>query len=72
MVSPGQAALPRPRRRTGSVDFWVDDVDSAAAKALRPGGSSVAAAHDAPGFRRCVIADPQGATSSLSQLTMIR
>jgi hypothetical protein len=72
MVSPGQAALPRPRRCTGSVDFWVDDVDSAVAKAVRLGGNIVAPPHDTPGFRQCVIADPQGALSSLSQLTMNR
>jgi len=72
MVSPGHAALPTTEPPHWSVDFWVDDVDSAAAKAARLGGSVVAPPHDTPGFRRCVIADPQGARSSLSQLTVLR
>jgi predicted enzyme related to lactoylglutathione lyase len=51
-----------------SVDFWIDDADAAAAKAAQLGGTVVTALHDAPGFRRCVLADPQGAVFSLSQL----
>jgi predicted enzyme related to lactoylglutathione lyase len=52
-----------------SVDFWIDNVDRAAATASKLGGRVVAPPHDAPGFRRCVITDPQGAIFSLSQLT---
>ncbi|HEY6326363.1 MAG TPA: VOC family protein [Candidatus Cybelea sp.] len=51
-----------------SVDFWTDDANAAAAKAPQLGGSVVTPPHDAPGFRRCVLADPQGAVFSLSQL----
>jgi predicted enzyme related to lactoylglutathione lyase len=72
MVSPDRAVLPATAPPHWSVDFWVDDVDSAAAKAVRLGGNIVAPPHDTPGFRQCVIADPQGALSSLSQLTMNR
>jgi predicted enzyme related to lactoylglutathione lyase len=42
--------------------------DAAAAKAGSLGGTVVAPPHDEPGFRRCVVADPQGAVFSLSQL----
>jgi len=42
--------------------------DVAAAKAAQLGGSVVTPPHDVPGFRRCVLADPQGAVFSLSQL----
>jgi predicted enzyme related to lactoylglutathione lyase len=51
-----------------SVDFWVDGADATAEHASRLGGKIVAAPHDAPGFRRSVIADPQGAAFSISQL----
>lgn len=52
-----------------SVDFWIRDVDHAAAIAAKLGANVIAPPHDTPGFRRCVIADPQGAVFSLSQLT---
>jgi hypothetical protein len=51
-----------------NVDFWIADTDAAAAKAAQLGGSVVTPPHDVPGFRRCVLADPQGAVFSLSQL----
>jgi predicted enzyme related to lactoylglutathione lyase len=72
MLSPGEDALPPGAPPYWSVDFWVDDVDSAAAKASDLGGRVLAAPHDTPGFRQCTIADPQGAAFSLSQLTGIR
>jgi uncharacterized protein len=50
------------------VDFWIDDADAAAQRAPALGGSVVAAPHDAPPFRRAVLADPEGATFSVSQL----
>ncbi len=51
-----------------NVDFWIGDADAAAEKVAQLGGSIVTPPHDAPGFRRCVVADPQGAVFSLSQL----
>ncbi len=51
-----------------NVDFWIGDADAAAEKVAQLGGSVVTPPHDAPGFRRCVVADPQGAVFSLSQL----
>jgi len=59
----GAAAQPR-----WSVDFWIDDADVAAARAAKLGGTLIVAPHDAPGFRSSVIADPQGAVFSISQL----
>jgi predicted enzyme related to lactoylglutathione lyase len=59
----GAAAQPR-----WSVDFWIDDADAAAARAAALGGSVIMAPHDTPGFRSSVIADPQGAVFSISQL----
>ena len=51
------------------VDFWIADADAAAARATQLGGSVVAAPEDAGPFREAVLADPAGATFSVSQLT---
>ena len=52
-----------------SVDFWVHDVDATADKATELGGEVVVAPDDdMPGFRRAVLADPQGAVFSVSKV----
>lgn len=52
-----------------ALDFWVDDAEDAAARAAELGGTVVAAPYDAPpAFRQALLADPQGATFSISQL----
>ena len=51
-----------------SVDFWIDDAESAAARARELGGSVIVEPHEVPGFVNTVIADPAGAVVSLSQL----
>jgi predicted enzyme related to lactoylglutathione lyase len=51
-----------------SVDFWIDDADEAAARASAHGGSVIVPPHDQMGFRNTVLADPQGAVFSVSQL----
>jgi predicted enzyme related to lactoylglutathione lyase len=53
-----------------AVDFWVDDADRAAERTAALGGTVIAAPHDVPSFRRTVLADPQGAMFSLSQLVL--
>jgi uncharacterized protein len=50
------------------IDFWVADVDRVAAAAAANGGRVIAPPHDRPGFRSAVIADPNGASLSASQL----
>jgi predicted enzyme related to lactoylglutathione lyase len=50
------------------VDFWIAEADAAAARATRLGGSVVAGPEDAGPFREAVLADPAGATFSVSQL----
>ena len=50
-----------------SVDFWVGDADATAALAAELGGSVVVEPHDAPPFRQAVLADPDGATFSISR-----
>jgi hypothetical protein len=54
-----------------SVDFWVDDVEAAAQTSARLGGSVVAPPNDIPGaaLRQAVVADPQGAAFSVTELT---
>ncbi len=54
------------------VDFWVDDADGTAERSLALGGEVVAAPHEVPMFRQAVLADPLGATFSISQLMAIR
>jgi predicted enzyme related to lactoylglutathione lyase len=49
-------------------DFWIADADRAAAIAPSLGGTVIAPPHDAPPFRRTVLADPFGAVFSVSQL----
>jgi uncharacterized protein len=51
------------------ADFWIADADAAAASATRLGGSVVAGPEDAGPFREALLADPAGATFSVSQLT---
>jgi len=52
-----------------SVDFWIADVDAAAAKIPELGGQVLAEPYDIPGtgLRQAAFADPQGATFSLTQ-----
>ena len=53
-------------------DFWIADVNAAAAKATELGGSVVEAPADVPGipFRSALLADGNGARFSLSQLVL--
>jgi predicted enzyme related to lactoylglutathione lyase len=53
-----------------NVNFRVSDADAIAARAAELGGSVLAGPFDTPGFRNAVIADPQGATFSISQLVL--
>jgi predicted enzyme related to lactoylglutathione lyase len=55
-----------------AVDFWIDDADRAAERTAALGGEVIATPHDVPNFKRAVLADPQGATFSVSQLVRVR
>jgi len=50
------------------VDLWVDDTDATAARAADLGGTVLAGPFDMPIGRRAVLADPQGATFSISRM----
>jgi len=50
------------------VDLWVADIDAAVARAGELGGRVLMPVHDRPPFRSAVVADPEGAAFSLSQL----
>jgi predicted enzyme related to lactoylglutathione lyase len=52
-----------------SVDFWIADVEEAAAKVSELGGRVLAEPYDVPntGLRQGAFMDPQGATFSLTQ-----
>jgi len=52
------------------VDFWVADTDAAVAPAAELGGRVVAEPFSEPMFRRAVLAAPDGATFSISQLQL--
>jgi predicted enzyme related to lactoylglutathione lyase len=64
----GLGGSPGEERSYWSVDFWVDDADATAKRAASLGGRIVVPAHDVPGFRNSVLADPQGPVFSVSQL----
>lgn len=51
-----------------NVDIWVEDADAIAEKACELGGVVHVPPHEIPGFRNAIIADPQGAVLSISQL----
>jgi predicted enzyme related to lactoylglutathione lyase len=53
-----------------SVDFWIADADAAADAAPELGGSVLVAPSEVAGFKRTVLADPQGAVFSASQLLL--
>ena len=52
-----------------SVDFWIADIDAAAAKVGELGGQVLAGPYDIPntGLRQAVFADPEGAVFSLTR-----
>jgi uncharacterized protein len=53
-----------------SVDFWVDDTDSAAETASRLGGKVIVPPHDTEIARQAVLADPDGAAFSVTKIRM--
>jgi predicted enzyme related to lactoylglutathione lyase len=55
---------------TWNLDFWIADADQAVAAAPGLGGNVIAEAADAPPFRRAVLAAPDGATFSVSELRL--
>jgi uncharacterized protein len=53
-----------------SVDFWIADVEAAAATTASGGGQVLVEPYDLPGFRQAVLADPGGAAFTVSQLML--
>jgi predicted enzyme related to lactoylglutathione lyase len=53
-----------------NVDFWVDGAESTAARAAELGGTVVAEPYDVGPFKQAVIADPNGAAFTISELVM--
>ena len=49
----------------------MEDADGTAERAVALGGEVVVAPHEVPMFRHAVLADPVGATFSISQLTAV-
>jgi predicted enzyme related to lactoylglutathione lyase len=68
VLSPLGPEMPADVAPHWSVDFWVDDAEAAAARAVEAGGAVVAGPFESPLFKTAVIADPHGATLSISQL----
>jgi uncharacterized protein len=54
------------------IDFWAADADATAEEATRQGGRVIAPPFDIPGapLRQGVLADPEGAPFSVTQLTV--
>jgi uncharacterized protein len=72
MVAIDPDGSPRPAPPRWSVDFWVDDADRTAERAAGLGGRVIVAPHEISRFRNAVLADPQGAAFSVSQLKIPR
>ena len=53
-----------------SVDFWVADAEAAAAGAADLGGRVIVPPYDLPTLRQAVLADPEGAAFSVTQLIL--
>jgi hypothetical protein len=53
------------------VDFWVSDADATAARAAELGGAVVVPPFDMPVGRQSVLADPQGATFSVTRIAAL-
>ena len=51
-----------------NVNFWVQDANAIVERAAGLGGRIIAPVFDTPGFRNAVVADPQWAVFSISQL----
>jgi predicted enzyme related to lactoylglutathione lyase len=68
MRSPDEAGAGAPSN--WGVDFWTADADAAAAAAPVLGGRVVAPPSEAAGFSRTILADPDGAVLSVSQLRL--
>jgi predicted enzyme related to lactoylglutathione lyase len=49
-------------------DFWVADIDATVASAAETGGATIVPPYDIPNMRQAVLADPQGAAFSVTQL----
>lgn len=52
------------------IDFWIADVDAAAARAKELGGTVHVAPTDRPAFRQAALGDPAGAAFTVSQLRL--
>ena len=61
---------PAPQPAAWSVDFWSADAGAAADAAPRLGGAVIEPPFEAAPFRRTVLAAPDGAAFSVSQLLL--
>jgi uncharacterized protein len=61
------AAMMPAEQAAWGVDFWVDDVDAAAARAVELGGSVISPPGDSGVGRAALLADPAGAVISISR-----
>ena len=52
------------------VDFWIADTDAAVMRAAELGGTVVAGPYDTPTHRQALLADPTGATFTVSSLKL--
>jgi predicted enzyme related to lactoylglutathione lyase len=68
VVAAAMTAADRPAQ--WSVEFWIDDADAAAAAAAGLGGTVLQEPIDVPMFRRAVLAAPDGAAFTISELRL--
>jgi predicted enzyme related to lactoylglutathione lyase len=66
VMAPGTNGVPS----HWAVDFWIDDAEAAAARAVKLGGTLISPVREDRLFRSAMIRDPQGAVFSISQLVM--
>jgi predicted enzyme related to lactoylglutathione lyase len=69
VMAPLGADPPAGASPSWSVDFWVDDVDATATRVAELGGAVVVEPASTPIARQATLADPEGATFTVSRVT---
>jgi predicted enzyme related to lactoylglutathione lyase len=67
-MMPGEPGVGGSSDSQWGLDFWIADADAAASSVEGLGGGVIVPPYDNPAFRTAILADPDGAAFSVSQL----